>query len=231
MNVKMIIGLASIGSFIGGVMLGCFATKKYWKNKYEERYQEDREMLYAGRDYIDESAPSKVIVSNDDEGKIDEDHRVAVKEVIKKEKSQTDYTSMYGKHVEKAAKRSDKNDAEEWTNESIQAWHEAHKDDGPVVIDYDDIQNLPPNIEESHITLYYYDNTLIDEEFDDEITDPELIFGGCLDNFYDNAMEEERIVVLNAGLDSVYIVNKVMESYDEYNQYDSDDAIEKYLNS
>lgn len=218
-KIKLLIGLSV--SFATGVACGILGSNKYWKFKYEKLYQEDKELLYIDRrNYVQEIPPVIKIYDNVDE--LTDKKRAELKENIRNNKNvrATDYSKMYKqkkennknkKRADEACTRSDQNDEEEWTDESIQVWYDEHKGDGPEIINYDDIKRLPPNIEVSNLDLYYFDNSLVDVMNDEEIEDPETFVGGCLDNFCDD--DEEQIVILNASLDSVYVVNKIMDSF------------------
>lgn len=209
-----------IGGFVAGLAAGFFGSRAYWKCKYETLYEENKEILEERYCYSEPTDGNfKVIVQNDeelDEEKLTDEQRAEIKRKLKENHNRTtNYAEIYKskrlQEAEDAESRDDQNDEPEWTDKSIQQYHDDHKDDAPEVISRDDMDNLPPSVEIQELILYYYDDTIVDPDAEEEIEDIEALFGGCLSEFYQN--EQDEIIVLNNALDSCYVVKKVMNSW------------------
>lgn len=221
MKINLVVGV--IGGLVVGVIGGVLSTKKYFKDKYEKMYQSDREYLLYLHDNHGQTEDSgdDILINEPDEPEeqeetehLTDEQRAEIKRKLKdNHKRTTNYAEMYKKRTveEDAADEELSSDEPEWTIEEIEKWHKEHLDDEPYIIDYDDIDGLPPMIEQKNLKLYFYDDTLVDEDTDEEINDPETIVGGCIDNFIDN--QEERICVLNNSIETVYVIRKVWNSF------------------
>lgn len=227
MNIKIIIGLSS---FAVGVLTGILSTKKYFSKKYDMMYEESKcinenmrrnyekqgEEILRGLNDGFESINQNVEVDRS-ERKKEMKERINTKPDVK-----IDYTAFYknkpGSDEESIAALKNIEGKEEfpddpgWTDERINQWFEDHKNDSPIIISDREYDDLPPGIETSYITLYHFDETLVDDDTEEVIdNDKEVLFEGCIDNFYDSS--DEKVIVLNASLGTAYIITRILDGY------------------
>jgi hypothetical protein len=114
----------------------------------------------------------------------------------------------------------DRNDSEKDEYESVSDViskeyfddHQANKDRSPRVISAETVADLPDYYESRDLYFYANDETLTDEN-DEEIDDPEMIIGDCLDKYGFRENDEELMYVQNFSFGKVYEVHKKFDSY------------------
>lgn len=210
MNKKNI--LIFVAGLITGGAAGVFATRDYFRKKYQEiaddeiadmqeYYQQelDRMVEYAEDDVADgeleEESPEEEADTSDNDG-----------EPI----YQTDYAHAYQKQNDFA----EEDDSMEALAAAATEEHQKNKDRPPRLISEEAVGELSPHID--HQILFYYtlDDTVTDEE-DKIIDDPAWLLGDTLDKYNFRESDEKLVFVLNYALDTVYEIQKVNGSFEE----------------
>lgn len=234
MNYKLM--LTIIGSFAAGGLAGIVGTKKYFQNKYQKKYDQDREDLEAYYHKVDEYAR----VDHDEEktvldtlptinfsqsidapagGRMTKEQRKDIKNKLAVNwAGTTNYASMY-KDVDSIdtdeSTMIDENYPNEVTPEE-EAFdnHQKNKDKPPKIISSDAYSNLPAHIDQEVLYFYAYDETLTDEN-KEPIEEPERLIGDSLTK-YDFIDSEERVIfVMNYALDTCYEIQKLDASWSD----------------
>lgn len=89
--------------------------------------------------------------------------------------------------------------------------HELSRGDKPKLIKYEDYGE--DHTLETTTLLYYVDNDILTTEDEEEIPDPRMLVGNCLDKFGFRDSDENSIFVRNSRLGFDYEIVKVYDSY------------------
>ena len=89
--------------------------------------------------------------------------------------------------------------------------HELNRGDKPKLIKYEDYGE--DHTLETATLLYYVDNDILTTEDEEEIPDPRMLVGNCLDKFGFRDSDENSIFVRNSRLGFDYEIVKVYDSY------------------
>lgn len=89
--------------------------------------------------------------------------------------------------------------------------HEVSRGDKPKLIKYEDYGE--DHTLETATLLYYVDNDILTTEDEEEIPDPRMLVGNCLDKFGFRDSDENSIFVRNSRLGFDYEIVKVYDSY------------------
>lgn len=207
MNKNIIFGIGGllIGAVSGG-LCGWFGCKKKYEQeasdeiaKMREHYEEKEKAL--GRE------TKKILNEKYGAPKMQEDSKpeTSYQYVDKKRGILVEYEdpaeSEYPEDDEEESE--DPDDIGEINRE-----YEKNKHKKPKIISVDEAGNLPPGTENECLFLYTYDDTITDEN-DEEIEQPELLLGDCLEiyNFYDS--NEKVVFVMNYELSTCYEISKI----------------------
>lgn len=227
MNVKSI--LLFVGGIVIGGTAGIFGTNKYYQNKYQKQYEEDRtyleEYYHRTDEYARESHDEDDVNSSEDfddtvnaetrsGGRMSDEERAEIKRKLNKNwEGTTNYAGMYRggraeiNPIDDAAESENSLDQEE---EDVFDDHQKNKNRPPKIISEETFNELPEHIEKEVLFYYTYDEVMCTEE-NVEIQDPETLIGDALTRFGFglNENEEQRIFVMNYSLDTCYDIQKI----------------------
>lgn len=227
MNKNLIFGIGGllIGA-VGGGLCGWFGCKK----KYEQQAAEEIALM---REHYEEKERTVKKVLNaqygveqikkklNEEGYADTDINFAgSKETLEKmrdeSKSKYQYVDekrgimvTYEDPAESEHPEDDEEEAEDPDDiGEVNREYEKNKHKNPKIISVEEAGNLPPGTENECLFLYTYDDTITDEN-DEEIEQPELLLGDCLEkyDFYDS--DEKIMFVMNYEMSTCYEISKI----------------------
>lgn len=198
MTKNIIFGLGGlVVGAVGGFMVGKF----YYKEKYERQAEEE---IAEMREHYERKEHNLKTVTNMVYGapKMPEDFVAHEPDSFRVDEP-----------IDAAEAEHPEDDDEEFEDEEpdiddANREYEHNKHKKPKIISVEEIGNLPPGTDSRTLFLYTYDDTITDED-DEEIEQPELLLGDCLDkyDFYDS--DERVIFVMNYELSTCYEISKI----------------------
>lgn len=219
MNKNLIFGIGGllIGAVSGG-LCGWFGCKKKYEQQaadeiasmreyYEKKYWDVKKVLNV------QYGVEQIKKTLNEERYVDTDINFAgSKETLE---AMRDVSSTYPGYIDEedpAESEHQEDDGKESENiddiGEVNREYEKNKHKKPKIISVEEAGNLPPGTENECLFLYTYNDTITDEN-DEEIEQPELLLGDCLEiyNFYDS--NEKVIFVMNYELSTCYEISKI----------------------
>lgn len=232
MNMKNI--LLFIGGLVTGGAAGVFGTMKYFQEKYQRLYEEDRADLeyyyqrtdeYYRREEDDDGVNDPNELETRPGGRMTEEEREKVKKkqkILKNWEGTTNYAAMYQTNNDLAENEhpldQGEDGEEEIEDEEITAEEEAfdehqknmHKP--PKIISADTYSELPAHIEKCVLYFYAYDEMLCDEN-EEPVEEPGRLIGDALTKYGFVDSDERIIFVMNYSMDIAYEIQKLDMSW------------------
>ena len=201
-----------------GAAAGIIFTSLYWKKKMDDILAEEFDDRYARCVGPDESGVE--VNPTREDGVLSSEQRDEIREKLVRNFEQTSsYATMYSAETEHPVD-SDEDEIDDSNVESdverANAEHRENFNKPPKIISAEEFSNLPPYIETGALYFYHYDNVLVDDE-DDEIDDPGVLIGECLDKYGFRDSDEEMIFVMNYQIDKAFEIHRVMGSWNAGN--------------
>lgn len=227
MNVKSI--LVFIGGLAVGTAAGVITTKKYFEEKYQQRYEEDRDQLEDYYQTIDEYARVQHDIDDldDDEvdtidldisrsgGRMSPEERLEIKGKLEKNwQGTTNYAGMYDKNDQNDDGSETDQEPEPTPEEENFNEHQKNKNRPPKIISEDAYSNLPQGVDTGVLYYFAYDETLCDEN-EEPIEDEKRFIGDALDKYGFRDNDERLIFVMNYELETAYEIQKVDANWTE----------------
>lgn len=196
MTKNIIFGLTGLAI---GAVGGFIAGKFYYKGTYEQQARD--EINEMREHYENKEKELKVVsVNNVYENRLG-DHTCG----IFQDPAESEYPE------EDDDKELD--DEEEPDIGDVNLEYEKNRNKPPKIISVEETESLPAGTDSRALFLYTYDDTITDED-DNEIEQPELLVGDCLDK-YDFYNSDERVLfVMNYELSTCYEISKIDAAWD-----------------
>lgn len=211
--------LCLAAGFVGGLAVGTIINYIYNKKKentfeddFDEEFLDDRYVRHID-EFDDEGVEINPPLTRED-GVLTREAREAIKEkLVANYEGTSRYAQMYKDAVSEHPVDSDEDEDIETPEEIADAEHKANFNKPPELISAEEFSNLPAYIETAALYFYFYDSVLVDEE-DDEIDDPGVLVGDVLDSSgFSEDNTEDIIFVMNYQLDKAFEIHKVMGSW------------------
>lgn len=195
-----------------GVAAGIIFTSIYWKKKMDKILAEELDYIRPNSDEFSE--PGVEVNPPRADGPLSEEDRNEIREKLVRNFEQTSsYATMYKDAAEEEHPvDSDEDDDVEDELDRINEEHRENFNKPPKIISAEEFSNLPPQFETDALYFYHYDDVLVDDE-DDEIDDPGVLIGDCLDKYGFRDSDEEIIFVINYRIDKAFEIHRVMGSW------------------
>lgn len=213
---------AVVGSFVGGVGVGVFLTKGYFKKKYEAFADNEIEEMENYLKSLLEEALAKDVVHSYASSQGDEVNPVPDPPERDLEAppirggERVDYTKFFPTEEDASENSEEETENEEEVEVPDEAfdlstyedWHNRNKNKSPKIISLEATENLP-NWIAMEVLLYYTEDNVITDEDDQIIDEAHRLIGNCLDKYGFAENDEKEIYVLNPSLDTCYNIVKV----------------------
>lgn len=232
---------ASVGYFIGGIVVGSIAGSiTAWfvtKNRYEKKLDNKIKEMSDEIAKVDPFAPTKrksksgrsdadMTQKNKKEEKVNtvsyDDVVSTIKAAKKESESRVDYTKAYDTSNDEVSENQETffdlmKDAEEVADDDDGTEIEFHntKDLGsdPVIISAEEAGDVPNNYE-SEVLFYYVSNDVLIDEYDDQIDDPGKLIGDLIESSGFKKNIDRHLYVKNSRLCVVYDIQKVFTKWE-----------------
>lgn len=207
MTKNIIFGL---GGLIIGAIGGFVAGKVYYKETYE---QQARDEITEMREYYEKKEKRLMTPEGVKELKAKLNEQYGVNNVHVAGSREAMERFRVDDPIDPAESEYPEEEDEDLEDEEpdigdVNREYEKNKHKKPRIISAEEAGELPPGTESRTFFLYTYDNTITDED-DEEIEQPELLLGDCLDkyDFYSN--DELVMFVMNYELSTCYEISKI----------------------
>lgn len=225
--------VCSVLSFVLGAGAGVFASWKYFQKKSDNEVEEIKEWYQNKIDDLSEIADAAFLdryvdydISEEGEEVNPETPDPNMEEIQAKLQKNHEITTNYAEMYRQKAmndpdieedgegEADDQND--EYENSESERWNEEHarnRGRAPRIISYEEAGNLAAYIGNETLYYYAYSDSVVTEN-EEEIDEPGLLLGDCLEK-YDFIHSDERIIfVMNYDTDTCYEVQKIMGEWD-----------------
>lgn len=214
MNKTIIFGVLS---FAAGAITGVLTSKKYFEKRSDLEIEDIKNYYHQQLDYLGIITAKKYDLSDDDDEINPEkpDISDSQEKIQKNHETTTNYINYTEMYRQKAMEDPNDQSEEEFKdqyegNESEAANEEYAQNRGrrPRIISYEEASNLSAHVGNETLFYYTYSESLVDEH-NEEIDEPGLLLGDCLEKF-DFIHSDERIIfIMNYDLDVCYEVQKI----------------------
>lgn len=217
MNKYLIFGSGFVIGVLTGVVGVAFYNKKKNLKKENDMNQYEEEISrYARQPHEPHEGEDETV---NHEERIEQLREERVERINSTPHEPVNYSAMYlapSLETEHPKDQGEIGEEEETTSDfdplDAHNFHQKNKEKPPRLISSEEAGDLPPFVEHEVLFFYSYDEVLVDEN-DEEIENPEMLTGDCLDKygFVDN--EEKIIFVLNYELTTCYEIQKVRAAF------------------
>lgn len=216
--VKNVLYLAG-GLLVGGGA-GVFGSRQYFKKKYSKIADQQIKEMETYYGVADQYARPKVKVvdldeephaeNGRDQGVLSSEQRNEMRDWMKdRHVEKVDYTQKYrGAQVDPAEEHPDEDDG-------VEVVIPPRSSQPPHIVSEEDLGELPNYIDHQILEYYTYNDTLLEEQSEEMIENPEQLLGDCLEQGFLDDDDEVTLFVLNEELDTVYEVTKKFEAWEE----------------
>lgn len=192
---------------LAGSLATLFISNIYLKKKYilkaEEMIKENQKEVDSLREYYEDLISTIPYFDESDTIIIDKEEQ---KNDFTESEEKISYNKYYNDNVND--EQDDDQNEEELNNAN--EYHETHKSNEPIIIRYDEFNDLPEHFD-NQILFYYQDRDILTDDSNNVIDDPEILIGDALDAYDFRSNEEDIMWVKNDELDVAYEVQKVFE--------------------
>lgn len=221
--------ICSLLSFVLGAGAGVLASRKYFQKKSDEEVKEIKDWYQSKLDDLecdifqglsDEHCGISEEGEEINPEKPESDMKEIQEKLQKNHEITINYAEMYRQKamndpdIEEEGEEEDQND--EYENSESERWNEEHSRNrgrAPRIISYEEAGNLAAYISSETLYYYAYSDSVVTEE-NEEIDEPGLLLGDCLEKF-DFIHSDERIIfVMNYDTDTCYEVQKIMAEWE-----------------
>lgn len=209
---------------IVGAGSGVLATWQYFKQKYQKMADD---VINDALDYLQESEGYRTDTSlPEDDAEVnpvaltDEERKARL---LENERVTTNYASMYKNkqeadpNIKMDFREADiTDDDEETPEEQANREHQENRNKPPRIISIEEYENLPAYVERETLYYYHYDSIVADDN-EEEVIEPERLIGDALDKYGFRDSDESIIFVFNPSIDTAYEIQRVMGAWTDQN--------------